>query len=328
MVHQASPMYRNVATWFYELDSHWHWLSSLHFGYNAHSAQKLCHLLVSFHIAANADRCLQEDDPRHPLHGQRPARHRLPSRNSFLDSTEALNTSKQDARTTLWVEEWNALGERSTEWRDRGIIPNEHLASGTDEPWSTWRSLNRLRVQKGRCRAISLWWKCGSSPIQMYVTVGRDRLCLILWHVVMPPIARGQTWLFQPLPVSTVPNTGRNQSDSGYRGLDEEEDSTSLGSPPPGYCHSPVIVVKNVDIHQPILLHISWWCSCILMLVLVRVSRFPPTCPALFLSYCLSISTSYLSIPARSLLHSVVYISYSLYISVQTFDRIVADFKR
>ena len=94
----------------------------------------------------NADRCLQEDDPRHPLHGQRPTKHRLPSRNSFLDSTEALNTSKQDARTTLWVEEWNALGERSTEWRDRGIIPNEYLASGTYEPWSTWRSLNRLRV--------------------------------------------------------------------------------------------------------------------------------------------------------------------------------------
>ena len=41
----------------------------------------------------------------------------------------------------------------------------------------------------------------------------------------MPPIARGQTWLFQPLPVSTVPNTGSrpNQSDSGCGGLDEEE---------------------------------------------------------------------------------------------------------
>ena len=38
----------------------------------------------------------------------------------------------------------------------------------------------------------------------------------------MPPTARGQTWVFQPLPVSTVPNTGRNQSDSGYRGLDED----------------------------------------------------------------------------------------------------------
>ena len=58
-------------------------------------------------------------------------------------------------------------GERSTEWRDRGIIPN--LASGTEEPWSTCRSLNQLRVNKGRCRAI-----------HMYVTVGRDRLCLIL----------------------------------------------------------------------------------------------------------------------------------------------------
>ena len=53
-------------------------------------------------VASNADRCLQEDDPIHPLHGQRPAKHRLPSRNSFLDSTEALTTSKQD----------------------RGIIPN------------------------------------------------------------------------------------------------------------------------------------------------------------------------------------------------------------
>ena len=60
-------------------------------------------------VASNADRCLQDDDPRHPLHGQCPAKHRLPSRNSFLDSTEALDTSKQDARTTLWVESGTPL---------------------------------------------------------------------------------------------------------------------------------------------------------------------------------------------------------------------------
>ena len=60
---------------------------------------------------------------------------------------------------TLWVAEWKALGERSTEWRDRGIIPNEHLASGTEEPWSTWRSLNRLRLEKGRCWAMMKMWK-------------------------------------------------------------------------------------------------------------------------------------------------------------------------
>ena len=128
-------------------------------------------------VAANADRCIQEDDPRHPLHGQRPAKHMLPSRNSFRDSTEALSTSKQDVRTTLWVEEWNALGERSTEWRDRGIIPNEHLASGTYEPWSTWRSLNRLRVLKGRCRGMMKMWKLSHTNV---CDCGRDRLCIIL----------------------------------------------------------------------------------------------------------------------------------------------------
>ena len=36
---------------------------------------------------------------------------------------------------------------------------------------------------------------------------------------MMPSIARGQ-----PLPVSTVPNTGRNLSNSNCRGLDEEEE--------------------------------------------------------------------------------------------------------
>ena len=133
------------------------------------------------------DHCLQEGDPRHPLHGT--------------------YNLKQDARTTLWVEEGNALGERLTECCDRGIIPNEHLASGTDEPWSTWRSLNRLRVQKrwGWAMIIIMkMWKlshadvcdCGKRQTMSYFMTCGD--------------ARGQTWLCQPLPVSTVPNTGRN----------------------------------------------------------------------------------------------------------------------
>ena len=41
----------------------------------------------------------------------------------------------------------------------RVIIPNEHLASGTDEPCSTWRSLNQLRVKEGRFRTIVKMWK-------------------------------------------------------------------------------------------------------------------------------------------------------------------------
>ena len=148
-------------------------------------------------VASNADSCLQEDDPIHPLHGQLPAKHRLPSRNSFLDSTEAHTTSKQDARTTLWVEEWNALVDRSTEWRDRGIIPNEHLASGTDEPWSTWRSLNRLRVQKGRCRATMKMWKlshtdvcgCGERQTMSHLMTCVDALNCTWTDLAMPTLA-------------------------------------------------------------------------------------------------------------------------------------------
>ena len=50
------------------------------------------------------------------------------------------------------------------------------------------------------CRkdVVGPWRKCGNSLIQMYVPVGRDRLCLILWHVLMPPITRGQTGYANP----------------------------------------------------------------------------------------------------------------------------------
>ena len=32
-------------------------------------------------------------------------------------------------------------------------------------PWSTWRSLNRLRVQKGRCRAMMKMWKLSHTDV-------------------------------------------------------------------------------------------------------------------------------------------------------------------
>ena len=92
---------------------------------------------------------------------------------------------------------------------------------------NVWISHSRLMTDTAESRddvgPVRLWWKCGSSLIQMCVTVGRDRLCLILWHVVMPPITRGQIWLSQHLPVSTVPNTGRSLCNRSYRELDEED---------------------------------------------------------------------------------------------------------
>ena len=41
----------------------------------------------------------------------------------------------------------------------------ERLSSGTDEPWATWRSLNRLRVQKGRCRAMTKMWMLSHTDV-------------------------------------------------------------------------------------------------------------------------------------------------------------------
>ena len=163
-------------------------------------------------VASKAGRyLLEEDDQRHPLHGQRPAKHRLPPRNSFLDSTEALTTSKQDARTILWVEEWNALGERSTEWRDRGIIPNEHLASGTDEEFESAESAERtLSGHDENVEALlyRCMWLCGEADYVSYYDMCR---CPQL-HVDIPGYAN-------PCRCQLCQTLGGIE----YRGLDEEE---------------------------------------------------------------------------------------------------------
>ena len=60
-----------------------------------------------------------------------------------------------------------------------------------------------------------------------------------------------------------------------------EGSSTSVGRP--GYCHSPVIAVKNIDARQPILLYIS--SDGILVLAFLWASDLLPPCPALISSY-------------------------------------------
>ena len=63
-----------------------------------------------------------------------------------------------------------------------------------------------MRVQKGRCRAMMQMWKLSHT----YVCDGGQRQTMYhLMHVVMPPIiiARGQTWVFQPLPICQLCQT-------------------------------------------------------------------------------------------------------------------------
>ena len=45
----------------------------------------------------------------------------------------------------------------------RGITPDECLATGHDQPWAVWKTLNRLRVGKGRCKASMKKWTLTSS---------------------------------------------------------------------------------------------------------------------------------------------------------------------
>lgn len=69
-----------------------------------------------------------------------------------------LQTTKQEARANIWTDEWNKYDTRALEWLERGITPTEYLANGHDLAWTTWKSLNRLRVQQGRCKALMKAW--------------------------------------------------------------------------------------------------------------------------------------------------------------------------
>ena len=62
-------------------------------------------------------------------------------------------------------------------------------------------------VQKGRRLAVMKTWKLSHTD---GCDCGERQTMSHLMTCVDGPIERGQTWLYQPLPVSTVPNTGRS----------------------------------------------------------------------------------------------------------------------
>ena len=97
---------------------------------------------------------------------------------------------------------------RRTEWHERGIIPNEHLASGTDEPWSTWRSLNRLRVQKGSCRAMMKMWKLSHTDV---CDCGERQT---MSHLMTCGDAPNCTWADLAIPTLAVVNCAKHWEES------------------------------------------------------------------------------------------------------------------
>ena len=79
---------------------------------------------------------------------------RLKSRKSFMTCTKPINTTAKAARLELWRERLEPLDARV----HLNISADEHLPAGAENPWTTWKALNRLRTQVGRSRLNMLKW--------------------------------------------------------------------------------------------------------------------------------------------------------------------------
>ena len=56
------------------------------------------------------------------------------------------------------MERWRERLEPLDASVHRNISPDEHLPAGAENPWTTWKALNRLRSQVGRSRVNMLKW--------------------------------------------------------------------------------------------------------------------------------------------------------------------------
>ena len=104
--------------------------------------------------ASRAERLLQSTDPRHPLFGSEPSPTRLKSRRSFLSHVQPLVQLKAKTNMERWIDKLKSKPPSV----DMGIQPSESLPSGSNAPWPTWKTLNRLRSGVGRTRANLIKW--------------------------------------------------------------------------------------------------------------------------------------------------------------------------
>ena len=79
---------------------------------------------------------------------------RLKPRKTFIKCTEPIKTTAKAARMELWRERLEPLDASV----HLNISPDEHLPAGAENPWTTWKALNRLRTQVGRSRVNMLKW--------------------------------------------------------------------------------------------------------------------------------------------------------------------------
>ncbi|KAJ8738074.1 hypothetical protein PYW08_000669 [Mythimna loreyi] len=110
-------------------------------------------------LASRTEKAKREQDSRHSLYGNQLPRARLNSRNFFLRFTRSSESSGSDQRRELWKERYLAP--------PNFISPADHLPPGHELQWPIWKSLNRLRVQVGRCRDnLARWGFFDPSQVQ------------------------------------------------------------------------------------------------------------------------------------------------------------------
>ena len=105
-------------------------------------------------VASHTEWTRQTTDQRHPLNGHPGVVPHLKSRKSFIKCTEPINTTAKAARMELWRERLEPLDASV----HLNISPDEHLPAGAENPWATWKALNRLRTQVGWSTVNMLKW--------------------------------------------------------------------------------------------------------------------------------------------------------------------------
>ena len=71
-----------------------------------------------------------------------------------------INTTAKATRLELWRERLEPLDARV----HLDISADEHLPAGAENPWTTWKALNRLRTQVGRSRVNMSKWGFSNEP--------------------------------------------------------------------------------------------------------------------------------------------------------------------
>ena len=105
-------------------------------------------------VTSRKERARQTTDERHPLNGHLGDVSRLKSRNRLIKCTEPINATAKAARMELWRERLEPLDASV----HLNISADEHLPAGAENPWTTWKALNRLRTQVGRSRVDMSKW--------------------------------------------------------------------------------------------------------------------------------------------------------------------------